>query len=252
MKTKKKPRQRLDQLLINRGLVKDRDEALRLIMAGQVVIDGIPIPKAGTLISSDLAIRIKGERHEWVSRGALKLQHAISHWEIDLKEKNCIDVGASTGGFTEVLLTNGAKKVYAVDVGYGDLAWKLRQDKRVVVLERTNIRLLPAATISEQINFLTMDVSFIASTKALPPAAKFLEVGGYGVVLVKPQFELPKKLVGKGGVVTDPELHDQAIARVTAGVAENNLHTIGVVPSPITGPAGNREFLLYFEKTGES
>lgn len=218
-------------------------------MAGKVLVNDRPCIKPGTPVPVDAVIRIKEPSLPWVSRGGLKLIAAIEFFTIDLTECICLDVGASTGGFTDVMLTHGAKRVYALDVGYGQLAWKLSSDPRVVVMDRCNIRHLKPDTLPEPMDFLTADVSFISLSQTLPTAIPCLRPGGCGVVLIKPQFELPADKVDKGGVVTNPLWHQQAIERVQTLTLELGLESLGVIPSPIQGPAGNKEFLYYFSKT---
>ena len=239
---------RLDQLLLQRGLVTSARQALGLIMAGKVLVDDRPSTKPGTLIAPHAEIRLLEKPQPWVSRGGLKLAHALNFFSIHPKNNVCLDVGASTGGFTDALLQGGARKVYAVDVGYGLLAWKLVQDPRVVVLDRTNIRQMEATMVPEAVDMLTMDVSFIALSQALPPALVFLRHGGCGVVLLKPQFELPRDKVTKGGVIQDPELHQEAITSFEQLAERLDLRVEGVTPSPVTGSKGNREFLFCFRK----
>lgn len=241
-------RERLDKLLLARGLASSRERAQALILAGEVVAGERLADKPGTLYPVEIPLRLKGEELPWVSRGALKLLPALDAWGIDPSGLICLDVGASTGGFTEVLLSRGAVKVYAVDVGHGQLAWKLVQDPRVVNLERNNIRHLEPERIPEPVGLLTMDVSFISLELALPPAVAFLAPAGVGVVLVKPQFEVGREKVGKGGVVREPELHQQAIERARGVASVLGLTELGVIPSPILGPKGNREFLFGFRK----
>lgn len=241
-------RQRLDKIMVARGLAASRERAHALILAGEVWVNDLPAPKPGMQLLPDARIRLAGEELPWVSRGALKLLHALEQWSIRPDGWVCLDVGASTGGFTEVLLTHGAARVYAVDVGYGQLAWKLQQDPRVVSIERSNIRHLEPERIPEPVDFLTMDVSFISLTVALPPALSFLRAGGSGVVLIKPQFEVGRGEVGKGGVVRDPLQHEAAVEKIRLLTQTLGLEARGVLPSPITGPKGNREFLFHFAK----
>ncbi|MEO5345049.1 MAG: TlyA family RNA methyltransferase [Magnetococcus sp. YQC-9] len=239
--------QRLDQLLVTRGLADDETRARALILAGRVLVNDRADLKAGSQVAESAAIRLKEVALPWVSRGALKLKAALEGrpWG-DLTGRVCLDIGASTGGFTEVMLAFGAARVYAVDVGYGQLAWKLQSDPRVVVKDRCNIRLLQPGDLSEWVDFIASDISFISLTLALPPAIACLRPGGYGVVLIKPQFELPRHLIAKGGVVRDPALHQQAIERVRSAGEALGLTTLEILPSPIAGSAGNREFLYCF------
>ncbi|MBF0270505.1 MAG: TlyA family RNA methyltransferase [Magnetococcales bacterium] len=240
--------QRLDRLLIARGLVPDEATARGLIMTGKVLVCDRPSLKPGSLIADDAPIRLKDPPLPWVSRGALKLEAALDGCGLDVTGLICLDVGASTGGFTDLLLSRGAARVFALDVGYGQLAWKLLQDPRVVVMDRCNIRHLQPKDLPEPVDFLTTDISFIALTLALPPAVACLRDGGVGVALVKPQFELPREQIPKGGVVTDPRHHQQAIDQALAVGEKLGLTTIHTLPSPILGPAGNREFLYCFRK----
>lgn len=239
---------RLDQLMVERGLAPDQEKAKRLVMAGEVLVDDRPADKPGGPFPTNVAIRLRKKKKEWVSRGALKLLKAFETWPIDVAGKICMDVGASTGGFTDVLLHKGAARVHAVDVGYGQLAWKLREDPRVAVLERANVRDLTDEQIPEPVDFLVLDVSFISLTKALPPALRFLQPDSSGVALIKPQFEAPKEQVGPGGVIDDPEVKRNAIEKIEAAARTMGLEPQGTVPSPLLGPKGNEEFLFYFKK----
>jgi 23S rRNA (cytidine1920-2'-O)/16S rRNA (cytidine1409-2'-O)-methyltransferase len=240
-------KQRLDLYLLENRLVSPLEKARGLIMAGQVLVNDRPATKPGTPISDSAIVRIKdGNDKKWVSRGGLKLAGALEIWDINPSNKVCLDVGSSTGGFTDVLLTNGAIRVYALDVGYGILDWKLVSDVRVVVMDRTNIRTLTPEQIPEPIDFLTTDVSFISLKKALPPALATLKPNAQGVALIKPQFELPPKEVGTGGVVTDPKLQQKAVDSILKQAEEWGIKILGTAPSPITGPKGNQEFLFYY------
>ncbi|MCU0587578.1 MAG: TlyA family RNA methyltransferase [Syntrophobacteraceae bacterium] len=235
---------RLDKLLVDLGLAPSRERAQALILAGKVLVDGEKITKAGRLVSSGGAITLTGADLPYVSRGGLKLEHALEAFAISVEGRVAMDVGASTGGFTDCLLQRGAARVYAVDVGYGQLAWSLRQDPRVVVIERQNIRSLPADRIPEPIQVATVDTSFISLRLVLPAAVPFLADGATLVALVKPQFEAGRLHVGKGGVVRDPAVHDE-VCRAAVDLAESlGCVVLGVTPSPILGPKGNREFLL--------
>lgn len=239
---------RLIQLLLDRGLVDSTRQARGLIMTGQVWVDERRMTKPGMLCAPQVAIRVVDKKHPWVSRGGIKLAHAMDRFDLSVVGAACLDVGASTGGFTEVLLDRGARRVFAVDVGYGQLAWKLVQDPRVVVLDRTNIRRLDAALVPEPVDALTMDVSFISLAQALPPALAFLRMDGLGVVLLKPQFELPRHKISPGGVVQDPALHREAYAGFERLADGLGLRIDGAVPSPIVGSKGNREFLCLFSR----
>ena len=242
-----KPRKtRLDHLMVERGLTLSRTQAQRLIMSHQVSVDGSTTTKPGTLVSSDAAIEI-GERPAYVSRGGLKLAEALDAFGVRVKERTAADVGASTGGFTDCLLQRGARRVYAIDVGYGQLAWSLRQDSRVVVMERTNARHLSA--LPEPVQLATIDVSFISLTLILPRVRDWLTPGGEAIALIKPQFEAGRRQVGKGGVVREPAVHRQVLQKMLSWAPENGLHPGGLIRSPITGPAGNAEFLIWLTRS---
>jgi len=240
---------RLDQLLVDRGLVESRTRAQALIMAGLVFSNEQRLDKAGLKVADDLALEVRGQDHPWVSRGGLKLDHALAHFNLDVAGAIALDVGASTGGFTDVLLTRGAAKVYAVDVGHGQLAWKLRNDPRVVVMEKTNARALGASLIPEPIDFICCDASFIGLTVVLPAAMALAKPGAHLVALIKPQFEVGRARVGKKGVVSDPALHTEVCERISAWMsALPGWSVLGVTESPITGPEGNKEFLIGAKK----
>lgn len=246
--TEPKSRERLDKLLVDRGLVQSRERARALIMAGQVVVNDHLADKAGTQVSADADIRLKGEDIPFVSRGGLKLARALDEFGLEVADLVAIDVGASTGGFTDCLLQRGARKVYAVDVGYGQLAWKLRQDCRVVNLEKTNIRYLEPEALAESPDLAVIDASFISLDKVLPPTLRLVRDGGAVVALIKPQFEVGKGEVGKGGVVRDENKHRDVVANVVALAESLGLEVCGVTESPILGPKGNREFLIHLRK----
>ena len=235
---------RADQLLADRGLAESRTRAQALILAGLVYTGDRKVEKAGQALPPDAPLEVKGKDHPWVSRGGLKLDHALAHFGWDVTGAIAIDVGASTGGFTDVLLTRGAAKVYAVDVGHGQLAWKLREDERVVVLERTNARHLTAEQIPDPIDLVVCDASFIALSKVLPAALDLVKPGARLAALIKPQFEAGKGEVGKGGVVRDPAVHQRVCDDVVAWLGSIGWEVIGVTTSPITGPEGNVEFLV--------
>ncbi|WP_262695451.1 TlyA family RNA methyltransferase [Kordiimonas aquimaris] len=236
---------RTDVALVDRGLVATRSKAQALIMAGKVFSGETKITKAGHQIKDDMPLEVRGRDHPWVSRGGLKLVKAIEHFEINFSEKKVIDVGASTGGFTDVALHHGAAKVYAVDVGRGQLDWKLRNDDRVVVLEKTNARYLDAAHIPEPVDIVVCDASFISLKTVLPAALGFVRPGGVLAALIKPQFEVGKENVGKGGVVRDPMLHKGVCEDTRAWLdALPEWQAIGITESPIKGPEGNVEFLI--------
>jgi 23S rRNA (cytidine1920-2'-O)/16S rRNA (cytidine1409-2'-O)-methyltransferase len=242
-------KQRLDQLLLARGLVDNRAQAQAMIMAGQVQVGGQVVTKAGQQTAFDAEIDLKQPPHPWVSRGGLKLVHALEHYGLDPTGAVALDIGSSTGGFTDVLLAKGAVRVYAVDVGRGQLAWRLRQDLRVEVREGVNSRYLTADDVPELVDWLVADVSFISLTLALPAALSRLKPGGQLVALIKPQFELSPRDIEKGGVVRDPARRQQAIDRIINWISELAIHSCrfvlqGTVASPILGPAGNQEFLL--------
>jgi 23S rRNA (cytidine1920-2'-O)/16S rRNA (cytidine1409-2'-O)-methyltransferase len=240
---------RADVALVERGLVESRAKAQALIMAGKVFAGERKLAKAGESIAEDQALEVRGQDHPWVSRGGLKLAHALEAFGLDPTGLTCLDVGASTGGFTDVLLQHGAARVYAVDVGHGQLAWKLRNDPRVVVLERTNARTLTAEQVPEPVDLLVCDASFIGLEVLLPAPLALTAPGAVMAVLIKPQFEVGKERVGKGGVVRDPALHQEVCRRIEAWVAAQPGWTVeGVVESPITGPEGNKEFLLVARK----
>jgi 23S rRNA (cytidine1920-2'-O)/16S rRNA (cytidine1409-2'-O)-methyltransferase len=235
--------------LVERGLVESRAKAQALIMAGKVFAGERKLAKAGESIADDQALSLRGQDHPWVSRGGLKLAHALAHFDIDPTGAVCLDIGASTGGFTDVLLQAGAAKVYAVDVGHGQLAWKLRGDPRVVVLERTNARMLTAEQVPEMVDLLVCDASFIGLQVVLPAPLALTKAQAILAVLIKPQFEVGKERVGKGGVVRDPALHQEVCDRMEAWMnAQAGWSVSGIVESPITGPEGNKEFLLVARK----
>ena len=239
------PKERLDALLVDRGLAGTRTRAQALIMAGVVFSESVRLDKPGLRIAVDTPLEVKGGDHPWVSRGGVKLAHGLEKFKIDAAGKICLDVGASTGGFTDVLLNAGASRVYAVDVGHGQLAWKLRQDERVVVLERTNVRHLTRENVPEPVDLIVSDVSFIGLETALPAALALAAPEAFVVALIKPQFEVGKGRVGKGGVVRDPALHQEVCERIRAWLeGPMGWRVLGIEESPITGPSGNREFLI--------
>jgi 23S rRNA (cytidine1920-2'-O)/16S rRNA (cytidine1409-2'-O)-methyltransferase len=237
-------KKRLDHLVLEKDLVPSRQRARALIMAGKVRVDGVMVDKPGTLVSSDAPIRLQGQDLAYVSRGGLKLAGALEALKISVQDLICLDVGASTGGFTDCLLQHGAVRVYAVDVGYGQLAWSLRQDERVVVIERTNIRHMPAERIAEAVDLATIDVSFISLRIVVPAVLKFLKPGGQIVALIKPQFEVGKGRVGKGGVVKNAELRESVVNELIDFFHKLGLACGPAVPSSILGPKGNQEYLL--------
>lgn len=238
-------KQRADLMLVVRGLVESRARAQALIMAGKVFSGDRAVAKAGDLLAEDAALSVRGQDHPWVSRGGLKLDHALTHFGLSPSGRVCLDVGASTGGFTDVLLTRGAAKVHAVDVGHGQLAWKLRSDPRVVVHEKTNARYLTDAAIGDPIEVLVCDASFIGLAVILPAGLMLCTPGAWAVALIKPQFEAGPGAVGAKGVVRDPAVHREVCERVVAWWSGlPGWSVLGVEQSPITGPEGNKEFLI--------
>jgi 23S rRNA (cytidine1920-2'-O)/16S rRNA (cytidine1409-2'-O)-methyltransferase len=242
-------KERLDKLLVDRGLVSTRSRAKGLIMAGEVLVDGRQVDKPGTAVALDAELQIIAPM-PYVSRGGFKLAGALHAFGLDVNGRICADVGACTGGFTDVLLQNGAARVYAIDVGYGQLEWKLRQDKRVVVMERTNARYLES--LPQQANFVCIDVSFISLKIILPAVQKWLAPQADIVALIKPQFEAGRKQVGKGGIVKDPAVHRQVLEDLLTWSAENNLQPQRLTRSAIQGADGNVEFLVWFRPQGEA
>jgi 23S rRNA (cytidine1920-2'-O)/16S rRNA (cytidine1409-2'-O)-methyltransferase len=252
MTAKSSPKKRrLDVLVAERGLAESRSRAQALIMAGRVRVGGQPATKAGQQVREDVEIEVE-EGLPYVSRGGLKLEAALDAFPVRVKGAVCADVGASTGGFTDCLLQRGAVRVYAVDVGYGQIAWSLRQDGRVVLMERTNARYLES--LPEEVALITIDVSFISLRLIIPAALKWLKPEGDVVALLKPQFEAGRERVGKGGVVRDKRVHKEVLLELCGWMVENGLSVLGVIPSPIKGPAGNVEFLLHLRRAeyGES
>jgi 23S rRNA (cytidine1920-2'-O)/16S rRNA (cytidine1409-2'-O)-methyltransferase len=240
---------RLDKALVERGLVASRERAQAMILAGRVLVNEQKVDKPGAAIAEGAAVRLLGDDMRYVSRGGLKLEAALAHWEIDLAGRACLDVGASTGGFTDCMLQHGAASVLAVDTGYGQIAQKLRSDSRVSLMERTNARLLAPASLPAGITFIAMDVAFISATLVLPPVIACMqfygEWAGECVVLIKPQFEAGRENVGKGGIVRDPAAHQLAIDRVTECVLDLGGKKLEIIDSPIHGMEGNKEFLLH-------
>lgn len=245
-------KQRLDIFLVENGMTPSRSMAQSIIMAGDVYINNQKASKAGELVSGTEQIEIRGKNLKYVSRGGLKLDKAMSVFPIDLSGAVCMDIGASTGGFTDCMLQNGAKLVYAIDVGYGQLAWKLRQDERVVNLERTNIRYVDETLVKKTVDFFSVDVSFISLRLVLPVAYRLLDNQGQGVCLIKPQFEAGREKVGKKGVVRDEAVHLEVIQSVMAFTQEIGFSVYGLDYSPIKGPEGNIEYLMYVRKSGDS
>ena len=236
---------RLDLILLDQGLADTRAKAQALILAGRVRVNGRPVTKAGTLVPEGAAVEVLAPASSYVSRGGDKLAAALDHFGVDPTGKVCLDTGASTGGFTQVLLLRGAAKVYAVDVGYGQLDPLVRNDPRVAVLERTNIRLLPREAVPEPVDLATLDLSFISLTLVLPKIMEFMQPGGAILALVKPQFEVGKDRVGKGGVVRDPALQKEAVEKVAQAARALGLEVSAAFPSPLKGPKGNQEYFLY-------
>lgn len=245
-------KERLDVLLVSRGLAPSREKAKTMIMEGNVFVNNNREDKAGSTFADDCKIEIHGNTLKYVSRGGLKLEKAMTHFGITLDGKVCMDIGASTGGFTDCMLQNGASKVYSVDVGYGQFAWKLRQDPRVVCMEKTNIRYVTPEDIDDALDFASVDVSFISLTKVLGPARALLKDNGQMVCLIKPQFEAGREKVGKKGVVRDKAVHEEVINKVIDFALEIGFSIHNLEYSPIKGPEGNIEYLVYIEKTSEA
>jgi len=242
-------KERLDVLLVKQGLAQSREKAKAIIMSGNVFVDGQREDKAGAMFAEEkITIEVKGNTLKYVSRGGLKLEKAMSEFQLELTDKVCMDIGASTGGFTDCMLQNGAKKVYAVDVGHGQLAWKLRNDERVVCMEKTNFRYVVREDIGDELDFASVDVSFISLTKILPPAWELLKPAGQMVCLIKPQFEAGREKVGKKGVVREPEIHLEVIEKVLSYASENGFEILALTFSPVKGPEGNIEYLVHLQK----
>ena len=241
-------KERLDILLVEKGICESREKAKTNIMAGLIFVDGQRVDKAGEKVKVDADIVFKGEKLKYVSRGGLKLEKAMNTFGIDLTDKVCMDIGASTGGFTDCMLQNNASKVFAVDVGYGQFAWKLRTDERVVCMEKTNIRYVTPEDIGVALDFASIDVSFISLRTIMPAVKALLGDKGEVVALIKPQFEAGRDKVGKKGVVRDKEVHLEVINTIVNFLMENELNVLGLSYSPIKGPEGNREYLVYFTK----
>lgn len=245
-------KERLDVLLVKQGLAQSREKARAVIMAGDVFVDGQREDKAGTSFDeSKVHIEVRGTALKYVSRGGLKLEKAMNQFGLTLDGKVCMDIGASTGGFTDCMLQNGAVKVYSVDVGHGQLAWKLRNDERVVCMEKTNFRYMTPADIADKLDFASVDVSFISLTKILLPARNLLKDGGQMVCLIKPQFEAGREKVGKKGVVREPEIHEEVVHKILDFADLVGFHILNLEFSPIKGPEGNIEYLVYLEKDPE-
>ena len=244
-------RERIDKLMVQRQLAGSRERARALIMAGRVLVDDQPVDKAGTQVDQEASIRLKGEDIPYVSRGGLKLARALEAFQVTAAGRTALDVGASTGGFTDCLLQEGTRKVFAVDVGYGQLAWKLRDDQRVINLERTNIRHLTPGQLDEIPDLAVIDASFISLEKVLPSTTALIKPGSDIIALIKPQFEVGKGQVGKGGVVRDPDQHAQVIEKIKLVAAQAGCQVVQLCESPILGTKGNREFLIHL-RTGRS
>ena len=244
-------KERLDVLLVDKGICTSRERAKTNIMAGLIFVDGQRVDKAGEKVSVDADIVFKGEELKYVSRGGLKLEKAMNTFGIDLTNKVCMDIGASTGGFTDCMLQNHASKVFSVDVGYGQFAWKLRTDERVVCMERTNIRYVTPEDIGVPLDFASIDVSFISLRTIMPAVKNLLGDKGEVVALIKPQFEAGREKVGKKGVVRDIEVHLEVVNKIVNFLIENDFNVLGLSFSPIKGPEGNREYLVYFTKDKE-
>lgn len=245
----KTEKERLDVLLVQQGLATSRELAKAYIMAGNVYVDGQKEDKAGTKVAVTAALEVKGNQMKYVSRGGYKLEKAIDAFDISLEGKICLDIGASTGGFTDCMLQNGAVKVYAIDVGYGQFAWKLRNDPRVVCLEKTNVRYVTHEQVPDEGDFASIDVSFISLTKVLPAVLGVLSEKGQLVCLIKPQFEAGREKVGKKGVVRDIQVHKEVIEKIASYVRTQGLGILGLSFSPIKGPEGNIEYLIYLDKS---
>ena len=244
-------KERLDVLLVKRNLVESREKAKAIIMSGSVFVEGQREDKAGTTFSDEVQIEIKGHVLPYVSRGGLKLEKAVANFDVNLQGKVCTDVGSSTGGFTDCMLQNGATKVFAIDVGRGQLAWKLRQDERVVCMEKTNIRYVTPEDLGEEIDFSSIDVSFISLTKVLLPIRNYLKKDGQIVALIKPQFEAGREKVGKKGVVREKSTHHEVIELVISYAVSIGFKVLNLDFSPIKGPEGNIEYLVHLQKTEE-
>ncbi len=245
------PKCRLDQLLVDKGLICSRSRARAMVMAKKVLVDDHPCDKPGTRVDTQADIIVKEADHPYVSRGGIKLEKALTTFPVDVKDKICMDIGASTGGFTDCLLRFGAKKVYAVDVGYGQLAWTLRNDPKVVVIERTNIRYMPFEAVGRTMDLVVADTAFISLKTVIPAAEKFMGPGCRVVALIKPQFEAGKQFVGKGGVVKDPEIRQKVVADISQFFSDKGYIVEEVIPSPVPGPKGNTEYLIFLVFNGQ-
>ena len=239
---------RLDRIIVEKGLIKSRQRARTMIMAGRVLVNDQPVDKPGFFVSSEDKVEVKGDDNPYVSRGGLKLEAALQNLPLDVSGAVCIDVGASTGGFTDCLLQHHAERVYAVDVGYGQLAWKIRQNRRVIVIERTNIRYMPDDVIPESVDLITIDVSFISLKIVVPAVIRFMKPKASILALIKPQFEAGKDQVGKGGVVKEPQIHQKVITELSDFFRTIQLTPQTVYASPLLGPKGNREFFIFLNR----
>ncbi len=244
-------KERLDKIIVDRGLASSRERARALIMEGKVFVSGAPVTKAGTMVAPEAPVEVSGGEIPYVSRGGLKLEAALKHFNVSATGRIAMDVGASTGGFTDCLLQHGAIKVYCIDVGYGQLAWKLRQDPRIVIIERANIRYLEKEKIPDSIELATIDVSFISLVKVLPKVLEFVQPEGELIALIKPQFEVGKGEVDRGGVIKDAAKRERAVSQVKEAIQSLGLRIIGVIQSPVTGHKGNIEYLIYMIKPAE-
>ena len=244
-------KERLDVLLVKRNLVESREKAKAIIMSGNVFVEGQREDKAGSTFDESVQIEVKGQKLPYVSRGGLKLEKAMANFDVQLQDKVCTDVGSSTGGFTDCMLQNGARKVFAIDVGHGQLAWKLRQDERVVCMEKTNIRYVTPEDLGEKIDFSSIDVSFISLTKVLLPIRNYLKDDGQIVALIKPQFEAGREKVGKKGVVREKSTHYEVIELVVSYALSIGVKVLALDFSPIKGPEGNIEYLVHLQKSEE-
>ena len=240
-------KERLDVLVVRHGLAESREKAKAMIMSGDIFVNNQREDKAGSMFPDDVVVELKGKPMKYVSRGGLKLEKALLEFDLSLENKVCMDIGASTGGFTDCMLQNGAKKVYSVDVGYGQFAWKLRQDERVVCMEKTNIRYVTLDQIGEPLDFASVDVSFISLTKVLPAAFLLMNEGGEMICLIKPQFEAGREQIGKNGIIKDPKIHLAVLEKVAAFAGTHGFAVMGVDYSPIQGGHGNIEFLMYVQ-----
>ncbi len=244
-------KERLDVLLVSLGLATSRELAKAYVMAGDVYVDGNKEEKAGTKIDVNSKIEVRGREMPYVSRGGFKLEKAMAEFPVELEGKICMDIGSSTGGFTDCMLQNGASKVYSIDVGYGQLAWKLRNDERVVCMEKTNVRYITEEQISDKPEFASVDVSFISLTKVIPPALAVMSDSAQIVCLIKPQFEAGREKVGKKGVVKDKKVHEEVILKIVDFAFEIGINVIGISFSPIKGPEGNIEYLILLDRKNE-